>query len=229
MFKSRWFLGYLFCGLLLLATTTSSLQVFLTDQNPSMCFLVKRDYDDMFGLWFDSVDIHYDTTGLGAEQIEFSAFQILQTTRKRLVVETGVADGQYMALFGESMWIEVCFRRLDYQKKEVTFIMQQKDSQRKDLAQMSRLERITTRLANMKSLFEIISHNLETKMTLDRDLEIALESAKNLQTYASSLKMLVVIIMCGIQVFFLTFIFRTKPIQAFTKSVNKLQKAQKSV
>ena len=81
-------------------------------------------------------------------------------------------------------------------------------SKTEQFTQMTRLERVTSRLKDMQSLFDIISLNMETRINYDRDIEVALASAKSTQTNASGIKTIVVIIMCAMQVFFITQFFK---------------------
>ena len=103
--------------------------------------------------------------------------------------------------------IEMCFTRTDKYTKEITFLVNQLTAGQ-NLAQMTRLDRITNRVRDMQSIFDIISLNLQTRINYDTDIRAALSSAISTQTNASGIKTLIVVIMCAMQVFFITQFFK---------------------
>ena len=127
--------------------------------------------------------------------------------QKQIHTSKGKPDGYYEAKYEGSNYIEMCFTKLDKNKKEITFLVNQLAAG-ENFAQMNKLDRVTSRVKDMQSIFDIISLNLQTRINYDSDILMALRSAKSTQTNASGIKTMIVVIMCAMQVFFITQFFK---------------------
>ena len=79
-----------------------------------------------------------------------------------------------------------------------------------EFAKMTHVESMTLRMKDMQDDFDVISHNLSSRMNFDTDINEALTSAKGTQTFTSAAKAFIVLFMCAVQTYFITCIFRTK-------------------
>ena len=81
---------------------------------------------------------------------------------------------------------------------------------------MDHIDASNAKLKDLQDEFDVISHNLSTRMNYDADMHQALLSAKTSQKVASGFKAFVVIFMCAMQTYFITCILAQKQGDAAT-------------
>ena len=120
------------------------------------------------------------------------------------------ADGYYEQDFIDGFSFFICFKSLDSEEKDLSFMINQVVKNKVNFAQMDHIEAVTARLKDMQDDFDVISHNLSARMNYDADMHQALKSAKTTQKFSSGFKAAIVLIMCALQTYFITCIFGTK-------------------
>ena len=75
---------------------------------------------------------------------------------------------------------------------------------------MDHVDSVNAKLKDLQDEFDVISHNLPSRMNYDADMHQALRSAKTTQKQSSGFKAFVVVVMCAMQTYFITSIFGSK-------------------
>ena len=151
------------------------------------------------------MEMHYDVSGPGADNVELRVFRMSHEIRERIYSGTiQSADGYYQNDFVDGFAFFICFRSLDSEEKDLTFMVNQVTKGKVEYAQMDHLESQVARLKDLQDDFDVISHNLSARMNSDADMQQALKSAKTTQKIASGIKAAIVILMCALQTYFIT-------------------------
>ena len=73
----------------------------------------------------------------------------------------------------------ICFKSFDSEEKDVNFMVNQVTLNKVEFAKMTHVESMTLRMKDMQDDFDVISHNLSSRMNFDTDINEALTSAKS--------------------------------------------------
>ena len=200
------------------ALQLSSLTVQLDYYNPQFCINVHRDDNPQTKpngeLAKRTLEVNYDVSGSQAEQVKFSAWRIEIVgphagAKEKVADETGKADGYFEAEFHRHEVIELCWTALDSTTKDVNFLLNQVSKERVDFARMSHVDKVNERLKDLLDDFDVISHNMATRISYDTTIGQELATVKKTQTYGSAFKAALVVVACAVQTYFITCIFKT--------------------
>ena len=69
-----------------------------------------------------TLEMHYDISGQGADEVELKVWRMSQTAREQIHIEDGRTDGYFEADFLSEMdSIFICFVSQDYEDKDLNF------------------------------------------------------------------------------------------------------------
>ena len=71
--------------------------------------------------------------------------------------------------------IQICWRSLDYEDKDLSFMVKQVAKNTVAFAKMHHVSQMVSTMKDIQDEFDVISHNMETRMNYDVDITQALE------------------------------------------------------
>ena len=115
--------------------------------------------------------MHYDVSGPGAENMELRVFRMSKDTREKIhggMIQT--ADGYFETDFITGFGFYICFKSLDSEEKDLSFMINQVKKGKINFAQKDHVETVTAKLTDLQDEFDVISHNLSARLNYDADM-----------------------------------------------------------
>ena len=131
------------------------------------------------GVFENKLELHYDISGVNADEVEMKVWEQQEYSRSKIHSETGKTDGYFETNFIPGSDFYICFKSKDAEEKDVNFMFKQITTNKVEFAKMTHIEAVNHRMKNMQDDFDVISHNLQSRMNFDSDINERLISAKN--------------------------------------------------